>query len=48
MAIRAGRILAWRLFGGRKDLKMNYKNVATAVFSHPPIGTVGLNEEEAI
>jgi len=48
VAIRAGRILAWRLFGGRKDLKMNYTNVATAVFSHPPIGTVGLNEEEAI
>ena len=26
---------------------MNYKNVATAVFSHPPIATVGLNEEDA-
>ena len=47
VAIRAGRILAHRLFGQQPDLKMNYNNVATAVFSHPPICTVGLNEEDA-
>jgi len=47
VAIRAGRILAQRLFGGMVDLKMNYDNIATAVFSHPPIATVGLNEIDA-
>ena len=27
---------------------MNYSNVATVVFSHPPLGTVGLSAENAI
>ena len=27
---------------------MNYKNVATVVFSHPTIGKVGLSENEAV
>ena len=26
---------------------MNYENIATAVFSHPNVGTVGLSEEQA-
>ena len=26
---------------------MSYDNIATVIFSHPPIGYVGLNEEEA-
>ena len=27
--------------------KLDYSGIATVVFSHPPIGTVGLTEEEA-
>jgi glutathione reductase (NADPH) len=26
---------------------MLYENIPTVIFSHPPIGTVGLSEEEA-
>lgn len=47
VAVRAGRILSERLFNGRSQLKMNYDNIATVVFSHPPIGCVGLTEAEA-
>ena len=50
MAIAAGRRLADRLFGGPefKDAKVSYENVPTVVFSHPPIGTIGLSEKEAV
>lgn len=44
MAIAAGRRLAHRLFDGQKDLKLDYDNIPTVVFSHPPIGTVGLTQ----
>ena len=27
---------------------MVYRNVPTVIFSHPPIGSIGLTEEEAI
>jgi len=47
MAIAAGRRLADRLFGGMPEAKADYDNVPTVVFSHPPIGTLGLTEEEA-
>jgi len=47
VAIAAGRKLADRLFGGVADAKLDYANIPTVVFSHPPIGTVGLTEEEA-
>ncbi len=47
VAIGAGRRLADRLFGGMKDRKLSYVNIPTVVFSHPPIGTVGLTEPEA-
>ncbi|CAM9460723.1 unnamed protein product [Discosporangium mesarthrocarpum] len=47
MAIAAGRRLADRLFGGMKDAKADYTNVPTVIFSHPPIGTIGLSEAEA-
>jgi glutathione reductase (NADPH) len=47
MAIAAGRRLADRLFGGIKDAKADYEDVPTVVFSHPPIGTVGLTERQA-
>lgn len=50
MAIAAGRRLADRLFGGPewKDAKVSYEFVPTVVFSHPPIGTIGLTERQAI
>lgn len=47
VAIAAGRRLGERLFGGKPDLKLNYDNVPTVVFAHPPIGKVGLTEPEA-
>lgn len=47
VAIRAGRILAERLYNNRPGLKCSYENVATVIFSHPPIGTVGLPQDEA-
>eukprot|EP00549_Striatella_unipunctata_P025557 CAMPEP_0118694652 /NCGR_PEP_ID=MMETSP0800-20121206/12671_1 /TAXON_ID=210618 ORGANISM="Striatella unipunctata, Strain CCMP2910" /NCGR_SAMPLE_ID=MMETSP0800 /ASSEMBLY_ACC=CAM_ASM_000638 /LENGTH=555 /DNA_ID=CAMNT_0006593199 /DNA_START=77 /DNA_END=1744 /DNA_ORIENTATION=+ len=50
MAIAAGRRLADRLFGGpqHEGAKVSYEHVPTVVFSHPPIGTIGLTEQEAI
>ena len=47
VAIAAGRRLADRLFGGQPDRRLLYENIPTVVFSHPPIGAVGLTEEEA-
>ena len=47
VAIAAGRRLADRLFNNMPDRHLDYDNVATVVFSHPPIGTVGLGEDEA-
>ena len=47
VAIAAGRRLADRVFGGMTDRRLDYSNVPTVVFSHPPIGTVGLSEAEA-
>ncbi|HEC13499.1 MAG TPA: glutathione-disulfide reductase [Acidiferrobacteraceae bacterium] len=47
VAIAAGRHLADRLFGGQQDAKLDYDNIPTVMFSHPPIGTVGMTEEQA-
>lgn len=44
VAIAAGRKLAHRLFECKRDSKLDYDNIPTVVFSHPPIGTVGLTE----
>jgi len=47
VALAEGQIVARALFSD--DSKpMNYKDIATAVFCHPNIGTVGLSEQEAI
>lgn len=48
VAITAGRRLADRLFGGQPEAHLNYENISTVIFSHPPIGTVGLSEEKAV
>jgi glutathione reductase (NADPH) len=48
VAIAAGRRLADRLYDGQSYRHVDYENIATVVFSHPPIGTVGLSEEAAI
>ena len=47
VAIAAGRRLADRLFGGQQERRLDYENIPTVIFSHPPIGTVGLTEAEA-
>jgi glutathione reductase (NADPH) len=47
VAIAAGRRLADRLFGGDADARVDYENVPSVVFSHPPIGSVGLSEPQA-
>ncbi|MGH8218347.1 MAG: glutathione-disulfide reductase [Steroidobacteraceae bacterium] len=47
VAIAAGRRLSDRLFGGQPDRHLDYRNVATVIFGHPPIGTVGLSEAAA-
>jgi len=47
VAIAAGRRLADRLYNNQADRHLDYKMIATVVFSHPPIGTVGLTEAEA-
>ncbi|MGL5743383.1 MAG: glutathione-disulfide reductase [Legionella sp.] len=48
VAIAAGRRLADRLFGEQPEARLNYDNIPTVIFSHPPIGTVGFGEQEAI
>jgi glutathione reductase (NADPH) len=47
VAIAAGRRLAERLFDNRTDSKVDYENIPSVVFSHPPIATVGLSEAAA-
>ena len=48
VAVKAGRQLSERLFNNKPEAKMDYKLVPTVVFSHPPIGTIGQTEAEAI
>ncbi|GAB3673610.1 glutathione-disulfide reductase [Salinisphaera aquimarina] len=47
VAIAAGRRLSDRLFGGKPESKLDYSNIPTVVFTHPPIGTVGMSEAAA-
>ncbi len=47
VAIAAGRRLADRLYNNQTDRHLSYDLVPTIVFSHPPIGTVGLTEGQA-
>lgn len=47
VAIAAARRLMDRIFGGCEGACLDYDNIPTVVFSHPPIGAVGLTEGEA-
>lgn len=46
VALAEGMTLARRLFGGQ-DTAVDYEFIPTAIFSQPPIGTVGFGEEDA-
>jgi glutathione reductase (NADPH) len=46
VAIGEGRAIAETLFNDN-SVNFDHENVPTAVFSQPPIGTVGLTEEQA-
>lgn len=47
VAIAAARRLMDRLFGADADAKIDYADIATVVFAHPPLGMVGLTEAAA-
>jgi glutathione reductase (NADPH) len=46
VAIREGQAFADTIFGG-KPTRVDYGNIPSAVFSHPPIASVGMTEGEA-
>lgn len=46
VALAEGMAVAHTLFGSRPT-KVDYADIPTAVFSTPPVGTVGLTEEQA-
>ena len=46
VAIREGQAFADTVFGG-KPCRVDYANIPSAVFSHPPIASVGLTEGQA-
>lgn len=48
VAIAAGRRLADHLFGGKQQPPLDMTLAPTVIFSHPPIGTVGLTEAQAL
>lgn len=48
VAVAAGRRLSERLFNNKPNEHLDYNLVPTVVFSHPPIGTIGLTEQQAI
>ena len=47
VAIAAARRLADRLFDNQPERKLDYENIPSVIFSHPPIGSIGLTETQA-
>ena len=47
VAIAAGRRMADRIYGGMEGRHLDYRLVPTVIFSHPPMGTVGMTEADA-
>jgi glutathione reductase (NADPH) len=47
VAIAAGRRLADRVFDGQSQRRLDYELIPTVMFTHPPLGTVGLSEDAA-
>ena len=47
VAIAEGRAVAENLFN-KNSLRVDYNEIATAVFTSPPIGTIGITEEDAL
>lgn len=48
VAVASGRRLSERLFNNKPNEHLDYRLIPSVIFSHPPIGTVGVSEEEAI
>ena len=46
VAINEGRVFAENFFN-KKPMTLDYSNIASAVFSQPPVSVVGMSEEEA-
>ena len=39
--------MAHRLFNNKTDAHLSYEDIPTVIFSHPPVGTIGITEKEA-
>ncbi|MGN2243770.1 glutathione-disulfide reductase [Frateuria sp. GZRR33] len=47
VAVSAGYALVERLFGGQPEASFDYQAIPTVVFADPPLGKIGLTEEQA-
>lgn len=48
VAVASGRRLSERLFNNKHNEHLDYNLIPSVIFSHPPIGTVGFSEQQAI
>lgn len=48
VALAEGTWLAQSLFGAPPETGLDYRDIPTAVFCQPPVGTLGLSEEDAL
>jgi len=48
VAIAAGRRLSDRIFNKKEKSYLEYEMIPTVIFSHPPIGSIGYTESQAI
>lgn len=47
IAIQCGRRLVRQIYENKTENKVSFEIFPTAIFTHPPLSTIGLNEEEA-